>query len=185
VVISAGMPVVRLVNTDSLQVWLGVPAELAASLEDDESHAIEIRGQDYDATLAAVLPEIDQTTRARTVIFQLDAESSNDISPGEVARVKLGRRITGSGYWLPLTAMMREARGLWSVFVAEPEGDRWVLSRRFVEIVHLRDDRALVRGTLDSGDLVVADGTHRVVAGQRVRCNDASTTTDPSGSQLP
>lgn len=184
-VVSAGMPVVRLVDNRSLDVWLGVPAALAATLQNDVQVTIRIRDRDYLGTLSTILPEIDQTTLARTVIFQLDSDTVADVFPGDVARVELGRRIEGSGFWLPLTALMREARGLWSVFVAEPKDEQWVVSRRYVEVVHLEDDQVLVRGTLSSGDLVIAGGTHRVVAGQQVRCENETTATDLSASQSP
>jgi hypothetical protein len=37
-----------------------------------------------------------------------------------------------------------------------------------VEIVHNEGDRAFVRGLLSTSDRVVATGTQRIVAGQRV-----------------
>jgi multidrug efflux pump subunit AcrA (membrane-fusion protein) len=50
---------------------------------------------------------------------------------------------------------------------------------RTVEVIHQQSERVYVQGTLLDGDLVVADGTHRVVAGQGVRLAGS----DGSGAQ--
>lgn len=55
------------------------------------------------------------------------------------------------------------------------EGDQ-IVSRRDVEVLYLEGELARVRGTLDAGDLVIADGTHRVVPGQRVESIRVGTT---------
>ena len=72
--------------------------------------------------------------------------------------------------------MTREVRGLWSVFVVVGSPNDQKVSRRIVELLHVERDRVFVRGTLDVGDLVIANGTHRVVVGQKVRSKDVSAT---------
>ena len=184
-VVSAGMPIVRLIAADSPEVWLGIPAALAATLEVGRTHEITVNNKQYRGVLIAKLPEIDRTTRALTTIFRLDVTLSDEVLPGQVARVELTRSIDGAGFWLPLTAMMREARGLWSIYVVERQGVQQIVSRRYVEVVHLQDTRALVRGTLESGDQVIVEGTHRVVPGQQVRCIEVSQATEPMAIESP
>jgi len=43
-----------------------------------------------------------------------------------------------------------------------------VALREAVEVLHVTGDRAYVRGTLNDGDRVIADGVHRVAPGTRV-----------------
>jgi len=43
-----------------------------------------------------------------------------------------------------------------------------VIARRDVELLDTVGTDSFVRGTLQSGDAIVASGTHRVVVGQRV-----------------
>ena len=89
--------------------------------------------------------------------------------PGAVARIELGREVESPGFWLPITSLTRGSRGLWSVYAVARMGDgKQIVSRRSVEVIHTEGERARVRGTLDDGDLVISDGTHRVVPGQRV-----------------
>jgi RND family efflux transporter MFP subunit len=187
-VVSAGMPIVRLVDTDSLQVWLGIPDAVATEIEVGNTYNMMINDRSYAGEATSKLPEIDRTTRSRTVIFQLPAGLSDEVLPGDLARVEIPRTIEGRGVWLPLTALMREAQGLWSVYVVKPrnsQGEARFVSRRYVEITHLEDARALVRGTLDDGELVITNGTHRVVPGQQVQYKVVELEPVRSGSQMP
>jgi len=169
-VVSAGMPIIRVVAADSLEAWIGLPVERAAEVRVGQQNGVTVQGRRFDGVVAAKRAEIDRSTRTRTVILSVDAKLSNEILPGAVVRMDLRRETEGGGFWLPLTSLMREARGLWSVYVVEADDDRaQKVSRRYVELTHLENDRALVRGTLDAGDLVISDGTHRVVPGQEVR----------------
>ena len=68
-------------------------------------------------------------------------------------------------------------RGLWTSYVlTKPKventnipGNSLVLEQRTVEVLHQESDRVLVRGTLQPGDRMVANGVHRLVPGQIVR----------------
>ncbi|GAX36526.1 hypothetical protein [Nodularia sp. NIES-3585] len=49
------------------------------------------------------------------------------------------------------------------------DGKSYTVQEKAVEILHQTGDRVLVRGTLQPGDRIVANGTHRVVPGQKVQ----------------
>lgn len=172
--VSPEVPIMSVVELSSLQAWIGIPVDVVDEFQEGQKYLIRVGdgGADteaFEATLFAKSPELDQSTRTRTVIFSLDPEASTTALPGEVARIELSRSIADPGYWLPITSLTRASRGLWSVFaVSGDRGDPQVVTRRHVEVVHLEGERVRVRGTLDDGDLIVADGIHRVVPGQRV-----------------
>ena len=72
--------------------------------------------------------------------------------------------------------MVKGLRGLWSCYVLV-EADReasitekkaFRLKEQTVEILHQDGERVLVRGTISPGDVIVADGVHRLVPGQLV-----------------
>ena len=173
-VLSAGMPVLKLVEQSSLKVWVGIPIELAARAQIGEQVNLSIVEQVFGATIEAKLPQLDQTTRTRTIILKLAAAEDDQVLDGQVARVQLRMKVATAGVWLPYTALSQENHGLWSVFVAEGEPQEQVVGQRYVELLHLEKDRAFVRGTLDEGELVIANGVHRVVPGQRVRSRNLS-----------
>jgi hypothetical protein len=82
-----------------------------------------------------------------------------------VVELSLRQRVSSDGFWVPLEALTAMNRGLWGLFIIDAEN---TVQRRLVEIVHNEGDRAFVRGLLSTSDRVVATGTQRIVAGQRV-----------------
>jgi multidrug efflux pump subunit AcrA (membrane-fusion protein) len=105
-----------------------------------------------------------------------------------VARLQSKQTIPANGFWLPTTALVRGEKGLWSCYVlgaadqtnADSEPKSYAVERRDVEVLHTEGDasstgealRVLVRGTLQPGDTVIIDGTHRIVPGQLVQAID-------------
>ena len=180
--VSPSVPVLRLIQKNDPEAWFSIPADIAAHLEEDEMHTVQIKGRAFEAQIANILPEIDSRTRTRTVIFSFDLDSSLGFLPGDTVELELEREVASRGIWLPLTALSREIRGLWSVFLVEEDeetGEERV-SRRYLEVVHLEEERARIRGSLADGDLVISDGTLRVVPGQVVTTRDLPNLTTDS-----
>ena len=79
--------------------------------------------------------------------------------------------------------MQKRAGGLWSTMVLDANGGRTIAGLRAIEVIYVENDTAYVTGALQDGDLVIADGTHRIVAGQEVtpevQNNTASATSQP------
>jgi len=127
------------------------------------------------ATVTALLPELDATSRTVTVVLQVAAA---DLTVGQTVRLSLTETQSADGIWLPTTALVPGDRGLWSAYVlSKPESatlnelppNLYTVSRREVEVVHTEGDRALVRGTLQPGERAIAAGTHRIVPDQLVQ----------------
>ncbi|MBD2719449.1 efflux RND transporter periplasmic adaptor subunit [Synechococcus sp. FACHB-909] len=169
VVVSGGQALITLVEAAPLELRVGVPPDAARGLRPGQRHPVRVGDRRLQATVSALLPELDAGSRTATVVLRLPAE---DLPVGATARLSLRRSETGAGFWLPTTALVAAERGLWSVYVLGPAGPsleqgRQVV-RRLVEPLHSEGDRSLVRGTLRPGDRVIAAGTHRVVPGVRV-----------------
>ncbi len=175
-VVGEGEPIVRLVENRRPEVRVGVPTDVAATLSLGERHRVEVGDRTYAADVRSILPEVDAATRTQTVILQLQTPEAIDIAPGVVARLELAQTQAIAGFWLPTTALVRAERGLWACYVpieAETPASESVyrLERHVVEVIHEQGDRVFVRGTLQSGDVVVSNGTQRLVPGQLVALN--------------
>jgi len=170
-----GERVLRLIEDQKLEVHVGVPSQAADSLKVGQSYEIEIGGEPRDAQLRTLLSEIDSSTRTVKAIFEL-GPSPRPARVGQLARLKMISRTDAAGFWLPISALAEGRRGLWSAYALEPTGpDPTVkeVSLRELQLLHSEEDRAFVRGTLRDGDVVVANGLHRLVPGQRVRVVDS------------
>lgn len=165
-VLAAGEGVFRLVEQQRPEVEIGIPVALVNQLP--ANVRIAIGDRTYTPQLKALLPEVDVATRTRTAIFVLEADP-DAVAPGEIARLEVVQTLATEGFWLPTTALVRGNRGLWAAYAVVPDGGAYRVERRDLEAIHTEGDRVLVRGTLRRGDRLVADGTQRLVPGQRVR----------------
>ena len=67
--------------------------------------------------------------------------------------------------------------------VLESSAGGTIAAPRTIEVIYVENDTAYVTGALKDGDLVIADGTHRIVPGQNVapaaQNNALSSSTEP------
>ena len=168
-VISAGEPILHIIEDAALEARIGLPSRLASRVAVGSVHDVTVAGLPVRGTVMANVPSLDASTRTMAVILALDG-STAAIPDGELARLLLDERVGEGGTWLPLTALSEGLRGLWSVLVVrnDPQTGDQHLARADVEVLHMETDRVFVRGTFEAGDRVVATGSHRLVAGQRV-----------------
>ncbi len=190
-IIAVGEPVLRLVEQGAPEVWVGLPVHAADAVRAGGEYEVEIGGDVYRAKLAARMPQVDATTRTVNVVLAVAASGKHgaagrpQIVSGQIARLRLDQVVESAGFWLPIHALVKGRRGLWSTYVVEANvdggspatgaehderaGGGHRVQRADVEVLHMDGDRAYVRGAIASGDWVVAGGVDRIVAGHMVR----------------
>ncbi len=168
VVVSGGQTVLQLVEGGAPEARIGLPADVAHSLALGSSQTVEVGDRSFPATVTALLPKLEITSRTVTAVLTLD--TSDDLTLGQTARLLLPETQSTAGFWLPSTALVPGDQGLWSVYIADTEANssETKVARQPVEIVHTEGDRVLVQGLVQTGDRVITSGTHRVVSGQTV-----------------
>lgn len=161
--VTAGQPVVRINQQASLEAEIGVPMELAATLDTDDH--FDLLADDLTATgiVEGVSDDVDPATRSR--IVRLKVENDPGLVPGGLVRLTLSQERQGRGVWVPMAALQEGYRGLWSVYIVDEDNK---IRRKDVEIISLADDRAFVTGTLEDGDRMVTTSPFRFVPGQTV-----------------
>ena len=169
-VISPNAPLFRLVEDQKLEAHIGVPVEMVKDLKHGTQQKVQLNGKTYESTLKAILPELDPVTRTQEVVLALSPEAAQQLVPGQVIRIEIEEPVQMQGFWLPLSALARGERGLWSAYavIAGSSDSEFVLEKRQVEVLHTEGDRVLVRGTLQTGDRIVVDGIHKLASTQRV-----------------
>ena len=173
-VLPTGTPIFQLLETQVLEAWIGIPPEFASALTVGDKFMVLVEGTHFPAVLSRVLPVVDRSTHTQTVILDITPRTSTDnIADGQIARLDLETTIDELGIWIPTTALEKSSRGLWTCYVLkenrENDGNSWQIDRRYVELLHSDGERAFVRGTIDPGELIVNEATHRNVPGQFVR----------------
>lgn len=164
--LSAGQPVLALLEEGARQFRVGVSPDLVASLAAGDSFEVFFGTRSVRATLTSILPDLDPATRTRMLLMEL--EGSDLPAFGTVGELRLTQQIRAPGFWLPLGALRDGPRGLWEVMTVVDEDNAYRVAKEAVEILHAEADRVFVRGTLAAGMQIVTGGPHRVVPGQRV-----------------
>ena len=169
-VVEAGTSILRLVEDTQPKVKIGVPIDVANQMQPGSKQQVIIGGKDYNAVVSSILPEVNTATRTRTVVLQLPSVAATQ-SPRQIARLEISQTTDIDGYWLPITALVRGDLGLWSSYALVKSGNSqyFQAERRYIELLETQGDRILVKGTLQPGDEIIIDGTHRIIPGQLVK----------------
>ncbi|RRJ83781.1 efflux RND transporter periplasmic adaptor subunit [Aestuariirhabdus litorea] len=176
-VVGAGTPALSLLLRGGAEVKVGVPVRLLAQLR--PRMPVEIAGQTFEASLIARGYNVDPVTRTVQLRLQLPPEAA--VVNGELAQLLIDEHVEASGFWVPLTALTDGVRGLWNVFVLQPEADSGLyrLEARDVRILYANQERAFVSGSLADGEQLLSAGLHRLVPGQRVRLTPVTAALEP------
>lgn len=162
--VSAGQPVLTLLEAAPPRLRVGLPPDLAATLSPGDRLRVAVEGTELPATVRHLRPDLDADTRSRAVVLTLDAPAL----PGQTARLILTQEIDEPGFWAPLSALREGVRGSWSVMALEPisDGDRTVPVA--VEVIHTDGARVFLRGLLPEGGRILGRAPDRVAPGQMV-----------------
>lgn len=165
-VTAPGTPVFTLVSTADREAHIGIAVEQASDLTPGESYTLQWREEFVDVKLRAVRPDVNPISMTTVAIFELPAELA--AFDGEPVSVIVPRRVAEPGGWLPLSALLEGERGVWTVLALSERDGMQVSRREVVEVLHVSGTHAFVRGTLNAGDEVIADGIHRIAPGTLV-----------------
>ena len=169
-VVQAGAPLFDLIESDRLEIHVGLPEYLAAVVRVGDKKEVLVANAKFEARVKSIINQLDPVTRTRKIILETAEESAQTIIAGQIARVRFETEVAEAGFWIPDRAIITDQRGLWSCFTVEldPDGSKGRLRRQAVEVLFQETDRVFVRGTLRDGQWIVADGMHRYVDGQQV-----------------
>lgn len=162
----SGSPILEVVETGAREVRIGLPASVIGNLSDGERYRFEGESGDFFAVFRSDTGLMDRQTRTVAAVFDIAADQPVII--GEIARLVVETPVGARGFWVPTDALSESRRGLWSVFILQPEQGDYRLEARVVEAVRVEADRVFVRGAVADGEYILAAGLQRVTTGQRV-----------------
>ena len=182
-IVSAGQPLLDIVETSALEVHVGLPNEIAeqlstGSLSVSVDDPANLGTKRLAVSIERMAPTIQSTTRTREVVLHIDTQDYTRPAIGSAVQVLYQAPVDAQGYWIPTAALTAGPRGLWAVYVAVPSvtdqspGTHTTgihtIERRQVELLRSQGEWSEVRGPLDADERLVIDGVHRIVAGQAV-----------------
>lgn len=161
-----GSPVFTLSSIAEREAHIGVAVEQAQHLQIGKVYPLQWRGQTMEATLRAVRTDVNPISMTTVAIFTVNSDLQ--AFDGEPVSVSLPRIEPEAGGWLPLSALIEGERGIWTVLALRERNNGTVALREAVEVLHVSGNQAYVRGSINDGDRVIADGVHRIAPGTLV-----------------
>lgn len=171
-VVSPGQELISLDEIAPYEIRVGLPPESMEFLSESNIRVTE-GDQQLVVNVENVATNINQATRTREVILRLSESSSKLVSVGQAVRVSIKHRVESEGFWIPSQALTSGPRGLWAIYVVEPEGPGEpsdVIHRRQVEVLKTLKGWSEISGPVREGERLIVSGVHRVSPGQRVEC---------------
>lgn len=159
--LGVGAPVLRLVNTGSLEVTARAPIALAALLQAGQPVSVRWDDQLVQASLRSVVPVGDQASRQLEVRVVLPA---GDWPIGAGVQVALPSAAPRAAVAVPRDALLLRKEGAYVVKVGDDNRTR----RIAVQTGASRGALVEVKGEVMAGDRLVVRGAERLQAGQQV-----------------
>ncbi|MCA8960729.1 MAG: efflux RND transporter periplasmic adaptor subunit [Planctomycetes bacterium] len=171
--VSAGTPVVRVQGEGGMELTVGVPADLIASVRAGDSAKVKIGslpGVEIAATVAEISRQVSRNT-TYPVTLKLASMPGVDIRAGLDGEASFELPNPGGpSLSIPAECVVGGPPARTFVWVVRPvDTQTGVVERRPVEVGGLRPNgRIEIGGGLAAGELVVTRGVHHLVAGMTV-----------------
>lgn len=174
--LSPGMPVVRLVNTDRVLVNAGVPERYSSDINVGTPVRVNFTasdGETIETEVSFIGNVIDPSTRTFPVEIEIN-NANNRLKPEMVAEVQMKRKTIEDAIIVPRTAIVRDENEVF-VFVAREEN-----GKKIAELTEVRTGLASgplieIVGGLSAGDEVIVAGMRTLSVGDRLNIQKNST----------
>ncbi|MEM6675300.1 MAG: efflux RND transporter periplasmic adaptor subunit [Planctomycetota bacterium] len=172
-----GDPMISLVSTSRLEVWLDVPQRLVGRLANlGSSVRIQAGAADHEvvATAPRVVPRIDPATRMFPFVAAIEGDAAAGLSPGMSASayVSVGEEI--ESLMVPKDALVYRPGGVAvMVVMGEDEGGASLtgiatMLPAFIEFETDREVALSLEGPVRPGAVVIVEGNERLFPGMPV-----------------
>jgi len=167
-VVSPGAAAIKLLQTADAEIIIGMPVALINQLDLSQQLTVTIARKTHQVALLAKGSDVDPLTRTVQLRFKL--LNNIELINGQLAYLNLPQVHQTSGYWVPITALTDGVRGLWNIYILQPQQQPQLfkLQSRNVDVLYLTQDKAYIRGALENGERYLTAGLHRLVPGQLV-----------------
>ncbi len=156
-----GSPMVRLVDTDNLEVSAQVPASLVQPIQVGSSLEVTGMGKTISAPMRALVPVGDSISRTMELRVEL---TNSDLLVGSAVRVSLPSAQPKEVVAVPRDAVILRTNSQY-VFVV---GSNGVASRRDIALGFAEGEMIEAIGDISADDIVIVRGGERLRDGQTV-----------------
>ncbi len=163
-VVGMGTPTLTLLAEQDKEVFIGIPSAQLAKINELNTPEIRVGDNLYPVKLLNPGARVDLNTRSLGLRYLLP--ESAKVLDGQLAYLRYPEQISESGFWIPNSSLTDGLRGVWNVFVVTEQN---IVERRSVQVLYADNQAAFVQGAISADEMLISNGLHRVVPGQRVQ----------------
>lgn len=167
-VVGLGQAIYVMQQGDNTEVRIALGADQAFSIEIGKTYPLQQNDRVYQATAKSIANARRLNTRTIDIIFEFQ-DPEHQVLPGDLLTLSIPQQIDESGFWVPKTALASGIRGLWTLYTVANLEQPEAIVPKSVSVLYSTNDHAYVAGALESADLVVINGAHRLVTEQLVQ----------------
>ena len=170
-VVAAGQTIFRLARTSEKEVVVNVPENHLGDVQNASEIKVSLwakPGVFYSAKVREISPGVDALIRTFTVKVSI-LNPSDDVRMGMTATVHVRRAEPRPVARLPLTALTQNGQQT-VIWVFDPA--TLTVHPQPVDLGGYDDENAKILGGVNTGDLVVTAGVHKLLPGEKVRLLD-------------
>jgi RND family efflux transporter MFP subunit len=158
---------IKIVNTSNLKVVTDIPENYLSRVSKGTPVLISVPdvNKNFNSTISLISQSISTTSRG----FIAEAKIPNDksLKPNLTALVKIQDYKVPNAITVPISILQTDELGKF-VLVAVKEGNKVVARKRQVQVGELYGERLEVKGGLQTGDVIIAEGFQSLYDGQTV-----------------
>lgn len=172
-VVNAGQSIFSMQKRGEFDARMALTPKQASNLAVGQVYQLYAGDIGYSARIKSIAGQRRLDTRTVDVIFTLTDE--NELLPGDLVSLNITKSVGVTGAWVPKQALSGGVRGLWTLYTASGQAERHKVVAKAVEAIYLQGERAYVSGALNDGELLIVNGTQRLVPEQLVKVVNADT----------
>lgn len=167
-VVAQGQPVFVMQQDSVTEVRIALGTDQAFNMKVGDVYPLlaQFNNKHIEANVKSIARARNVNTRTIDIIFALG--DGHTVLPGDLLTLSIPQTVKESGMWVPKSALTSGVRGLWTVYTVQDKGADQKIIPKSVTVLYNNATHAYVSGALQHGDLVVVEGSHRLVPGQIV-----------------
>lgn len=166
-VIKASQPILELLDNIHYEAHIGIPQRYEDMIKTGSNVKVTIGGKHYNGTIQAIRYDLSQQTRTINAIIKITP--GKKITAKNLASLEIPIIRNEKGFWLPLTALKQNYRGLWSIYTLKKDGDKSIAKQNPVNVLYSNSRCAYANAKIENNTQVIYSGLHKVVPGLAVK----------------
>lgn len=158
-------PQIQIVNNTDLSVIVDIPENYTGQIKKGTQVNIEISAinKTFQGTIYRLSQSINVTTRG--YIAEIKIPSMADLKPNMAAYVKILDHTNAKAIVIPINIVQSDDKGKF-IFLMKKDGDKYVATRKTIQLGKLYDDNIEVLSGLEEGDKIITVGYQGLYEGQ-------------------